>query len=86
MAIANNYLHDRSIIAYTEEVMRFVTKCGVPQGSVLGPLLCYMIYDDLLKMELQDGAEVVTYANDLALLLASRTERQVENTANIAIT
>lgn len=65
------YLSDRSIElpgVDGREGRRRATNCGVPQGSVLGPDLWNLLYDDLARIALPDGVELIAFADDVALI------------------
>lgn len=58
---------------------------GVPQGSVLGPTLWNLAYDDVLRLPLSEGVKTIAYADDLAVLVAGKEIEDVETKANWAL-
>lgn len=68
--ILHNYLLERKVIypiAEGKEGERIV-EAGVPQGSVLGPTLWNITYDEVLGTEAEEGCEVIGYADDTMIL------------------
>lgn len=60
--IIMSYLSNREII-YGEEGSAAVTR-GVPQGSVLGPLLWNIYYDEVLELLMSEEVMLVGFADD----------------------
>lgn len=50
---------------------------GCPQGSVLGPLLWNVMFDSLLRIELEEGVTSTAYADDALLLVRGTSTQQL---------
>lgn len=68
--VVEDYLHNRTIqFPGRDSVTReWKVSCGVPQGSVLGPLLWILAYDKVLRAKLPVGVHVVCYADDTFII------------------
>ena len=58
---------------YTSDTMRVIS--GVPQGSVLEPLLFIMYVNSLCNLNFSDNCELVMYADDLVLYKSITSEK-----------
>lgn len=60
-------------------------RCGVLQGSVLGPDLWNVLYDDLLRMKLPTAVEIIVFADDIALLANASVPFLLEERLEVAL-
>ena len=75
------YLSDRYVAV--DDVHVRVTR-GVPQGSILGPLLWNILYDGVLRQEYGSGVDLLAYADDLALIVKAKSMHDLRQRAERA--
>lgn len=75
-----SYFEDR-VIKITKN-KTFDMKAGVPQGSVLGPILWNIFYDQVLKVSLPEGATALAYADDLLVMVEAINDIEIERRVN----
>lgn len=84
--IIDSYLSDRTIILETGDEKRVIQLAGgVPQGSILGPTLWNILYDDLFKIDLPQEANLLGFADDVALIVTAKTEEALVENTNTAL-
>ena len=59
--------------------------CGVPQGSVLGPLLWNVAYDAVLRLPLPRGTITIGYADDTLVVAEGDSVEAAQNRTNAAL-
>ncbi len=78
LLLLENYLADRSlsVVLQGEESNLYPISAGVPQGSLLGPLLWNIFFDEVLHL----SPSAVAYADDLTLTKSYKREQRSETT------
>ncbi|CAB0042269.1 unnamed protein product [Trichogramma brassicae] len=86
--------HFHEIHYHADRVLDFLTDdgqqsygvtAGVPQGSVLGPILWNVMYDAILRLDLGDGVQVIGFADDIAVVAEAKHLWEIEDNLNTAI-
>lgn len=73
LRILRSYLDDRELLYDTPTGQRTVRiTSGAAQGSILGPDLWNLSYDDILCIEMPEDTHLVGYADDIVAVISAR--------------
>jgi len=79
-----SWLTDRVLLVGDQGAPRQVLR-GVPQGSVLGPTLWNVAYDNLLGMAVPPGVKLIGFADDFAVVGTAKSGPDLEDSVNLAL-
>ncbi|CAB0035443.1 unnamed protein product [Trichogramma brassicae] len=86
LKIISNYFQDRVLEYSTSDGPEAGSvTAGVPQGSVLGLTLWNVMYDSMLRLNLQRSVNIVGFADAIALVTVAKHLRQIENHLNALV-
>lgn len=85
--IIGDYFRDRTLSYYDQDAVlqeRRVDR-GVPQGSVMGPMLWNLGYDEVLRTVLPPAATIIGYADDTILIIGASNWDETRALANLTV-
>lgn len=84
LRMIRSYLKDRVLVYHTTEgeKQKKLTS-GAAQGSILGPDLWNINYDEILNLEMPEETHLVAYADDIAAVIAARNVEHAQRKLNI---
>lgn len=87
IAIIKDYFCDRKLEYVNRDGLtcKIDMVCGVPQGSVLGPLLWNLAYDQVLRSTLPIGCSAICYADDTLVLANGEDWQDAIANGNMAV-
>ncbi|KAI5745079.1 hypothetical protein M8J76_008121 [Diaphorina citri] len=80
--LIQDYLSEREIVG--ETFTKSMT-AGVPQGSLSGPSLWNILYNDVLEIPVPEDVFLVAYADDLSVLVKGIDEETLEQKAQVTL-
>lgn len=84
--LIQNFFRNRNIIyKAADNNTKLDMQQGVPQGSILSPILWNLLYDELLKLNFPEGVNVIAYADDILIYSADRKLNNLKRNIETAI-
>lgn len=84
--IIGSYFENRVLLYETRDgVRQRPINAGVPQGSVLGPCLWNLMYDEILRLPMPEGVSLTGFADDVVMTVVCTTLHQCKRNIEDAV-
>lgn len=86
MEVIRDYFRSRILLFDTDAgTEKYTVTGGVPQGSVMGPTLWNVMYDEVLRLDLHKRAKTIGFADDLAIVVTAKRVEEITRICNHTI-
>lgn len=85
--IVDSYLKDRIIVYENTEgyKKKIQMQAGVPQESIFGLLLWNIAYDEILQGDMEEGSQIICFADDTIIIAEAQTIERAITIAKVQI-
>ena len=83
--IMSSYLTERTLLYDIGDGIYSYNITGVPLGSAVGSKIWNVLYDGLLRHPLLEEVSMVAYADNIAVVVVTKTTEETENAGDAAI-
>lgn len=75
----NSYLEERKVLyKMNDGIVSKQTSQGCVQGSIFGPFLWNIVLNDIFKLKLSPGVEMLAFADDITVVASDKCPKQLE--------
>lgn len=74
-----SYFYARRVVI---DINKLFTTQGIPEGSILGPMVCNVLFNSILNITILGNGFTLAYADDLALTVTAKDKQNLIKNGN----